>query len=57
MKTTVTATEAKTQFSRLLRQVVDGGETIANSKRDETVAVLIPRARAVAEAIRGLLSK
>ncbi len=44
MKTTVTASEAKTQFSRLLRQV-EGGETIAISKRDETVAFLIPRAR------------
>ncbi len=44
MKTTVTAAEAKTQFSRLLRQV-EGGETIAISKRDETVAFLIPRAR------------
>jgi len=42
MKTTVTATEAKTQFSRLLRQV-EAGETIAISKRDETVAFLIPR--------------
>jgi prevent-host-death family protein len=44
MKTTVTAAEAKTQFSRLLRQV-EAGETIAISKRDETVAFLIPRAR------------
>ena len=44
MKTTVTATEAKAQFSRLLRQV-EGGETIAISKRDETVAFLIPRGR------------
>ncbi|MFW6171675.1 MAG: type II toxin-antitoxin system Phd/YefM family antitoxin [Planctomycetota bacterium] len=44
MKTTVTATEAKTQFSRLLRQV-EAGETIAISKRDETVAFLIPRGR------------
>jgi len=44
MKTTVTATEAKTQFARLLRQV-EAGETIAISKRDETVAFLIPRAR------------
>ena len=44
MKTTVTAAEAKTQFSRLLRQV-ESGETIAISKRDETVAFLIPRAR------------
>jgi len=44
MKTTVTAAEAKTQFSRLLRQVEEG-ETIAISKRDETVAFLIPRAR------------
>ena len=44
MKSTVTAAEAKTQFSRLLRQVEDG-ETIAISKRDETVAFLIPRAR------------
>ncbi|HLQ44300.1 MAG TPA: type II toxin-antitoxin system prevent-host-death family antitoxin [Planctomycetaceae bacterium] len=44
MKTTVTAAEAKTQFSRLLRQV-EAGDTIAISKRDETVAFLIPRAR------------
>lgn len=44
MKTTVTAAKAKTQFSRLLRQV-EAGETIAISKRDETVAFLIPRAR------------
>ena len=44
MKNTVTAAEAKTQFSRLLRQV-EAGETIAISKRDETVAFLIPRAR------------
>jgi prevent-host-death family protein len=44
MKTTVTAAEAKTQFSHLLRQV-EAGETIAISKRDETVAFLIPRAR------------
>lgn len=44
MKTTVTAAQAKTQFSRLLRQV-EAGETIAISKRDETVAFLIPRAR------------
>ena len=44
MKTTVTAAEAKTQFSRLLRQV-EGGETIAISKHHETVAFLIPRAR------------
>jgi len=44
MKTTVTATEAKSQFARLLRQV-EAGETIAISKRDETVAFLIPRAR------------
>lgn len=44
MKTTVTATEAKTHFSRLLRQVEDG-ETIAISRRDKTVAFLIPRAR------------
>lgn len=44
MKTTVTAAKAKTQFSRLLRQVEEG-ETIATSRRDETVAFLIPRAR------------
>jgi antitoxin YefM len=44
MKTTVTAAEAKSQFSRLLRQV-EAGETIAISKRDETVAFLVPRAR------------
>lgn len=44
MKTSVTAAEAKTQFSRLLRHV-EAGETIAISKRDETVAFLIPRAR------------
>ena len=44
MKTTVTAAEAKTQFSRLLRQV-EAGDTIAISKRDETVAFLIPRTR------------
>ena len=44
MKTTVTAAEAKTQFSNLLRQV-EGGETIAISKHDETVAFLIPRGR------------
>ena len=44
MKTTVTAAEAKTQFSRLLRQV-EAGETIAISKRDQTVAFLVPRAR------------
>ncbi len=44
MKTTVTAAEAKNQFSRLLRQV-EAGETIAISKRDETVAFLIPRTR------------
>jgi prevent-host-death family protein len=44
MKTTISAAEAKTQFSRLLRQV-EAGETIAISKRDETVAFLIPRAR------------
>ena len=44
MKTTVTAAEARTHFSRLLRHV-EAGETIAISKRDETVAFLIPRAR------------
>lgn len=44
MKTTVTVAEAKTNFSRLLRHV-EAGETIAISKRDETVAFLIPRAR------------
>ena len=44
MKTTVTTTEAKTQFARLLRQV-EAGETIAISKRDETVAFLISRTR------------
>lgn len=44
MKTTVTATEAKTRFSRLLKQVEEG-ETIAISKGDVTVAFLIPRAR------------
>ena len=44
MKTTVTASEAKSHFSRLLRQV-ESGDTIAISKRDETVAFLIPRAR------------
>jgi prevent-host-death family protein len=44
MKTTISAAEAKTQFSRLLRQV-EAGETIAISKRNETVAFLIPRAR------------
>ena len=44
MKTTVTAADAKTHFSRLLRDV-EAGETIAISKRDETVAFLIPRAR------------
>ena len=44
MKTTVTATEAKSRFAYLLRQV-EAGETIAISKRDETVAYLIPRAR------------
>ena len=44
MKTTVTASEAKSQFSRLLRQV-EAGETIAISKRDQTVAFLVPRAR------------
>lgn len=44
MKTTVTAAEAKTQFARLMRQV-EAGETIAISKRAETVAFLIPRAR------------
>lgn len=44
MKTTVTAADAKTHFSRLLRHV-EAGETIAISKRDETVAFLIPRAR------------
>ncbi len=44
MKTTVTAAEAKTHFSRLLRYV-EAGETIAISKRDETVAFLIPRTR------------
>ena len=41
LKTTVTAAQAKTQFSRLLKQV-EAGETIAISKRDETVAFLIP---------------
>jgi prevent-host-death family protein len=45
MKTTVTAREAKAQFSELLRQVVDEGETIAILQHDETVAFLIPRAR------------
>ena len=44
MKTVVTAAEAKTHFSRLLRDV-EAGETIAISKRDETVAFLVPRAR------------
>jgi len=44
MKTTVTTAEAKTHFSRLLRQV-EAGETIAISKHDETVAFLVPRAR------------
>ncbi len=44
MKTVVTAAEAKSHFSRLLRNV-EAGETIAISKRDETVAFLIPRAR------------
>ena len=44
MKTTVTAAEAKTKFASLLRQV-EAGNTIAISKRDETVAFLIPRAR------------
>ena len=44
MQSTVTAAEAKTQFSRLLRQV-EAGDTIAISKRDKTVAFLIPRAR------------
>jgi len=44
MKTTVTTAEAKTNFSRLLRQV-EAGETIAISKHDETVAFLVPRAR------------
>ena len=44
MKTIVTPAEAKTQFPRLLRQVEEG-ETIAISKRDETVAFLIHRAR------------
>jgi antitoxin YefM len=43
-ETTVTAAQAKTQFSRLLRQV-QAGDTIAISKGDETVAFLIPRAR------------
>ena len=44
MKTTVTAAEAKSHFTRLLRQV-EAGETIGISKRDETVAFLIPRER------------
>ena len=44
MKTVVTAAEAKSHFSRLLRNV-EAGETIAISKRDETVAFLVPRAR------------
>jgi prevent-host-death family protein len=44
MKTRVTAAQAKTHFSRLLRQV-EAGDTIAISKHDETVAFLIPRAR------------
>jgi len=44
MKTTVTAADGKVHFSRLLRHV-EAGETIAISKRDETVAFLIPRAR------------
>lgn len=44
MKTTVTAAEAKAQFTRLLQQV-EAGETIAISKHDETVAFLVPRAR------------
>jgi prevent-host-death family protein len=44
MKTTVTAADARAHFSRLLRHV-EAGETIAISKRDETVAFLIPRAR------------
>ncbi len=44
MKTVVTAAEAKTHFSRLLRDV-EAGETIAISKRDETLAFLVPRAR------------
>jgi prevent-host-death family protein len=44
MKTTVTSAEAKAHFARLLRPV-EAGETIAISKRDETVAFLIPRAR------------
>ena len=37
MKTTVTAAEAKSQFTRLLKQV-EAGDTVAISKRDETVA-------------------
>jgi prevent-host-death family protein len=44
MNTTITAAEAETNFSRLLRQV-EAGETIAISRRDETVAFLVPRAR------------
>jgi prevent-host-death family protein len=44
MTTTFKAADAKTHFSRLLRQV-EAGETIAISKRDETVAFLVPRAR------------
>jgi prevent-host-death family protein len=44
MKTTVGIREAQTQWHRLMREVEDG-ETIAISKRDETVAYLIPRAR------------
>ncbi len=44
MKRPVTASAAKTQFPRLLREV-EAGETIAISRHDETVAYLIPRAR------------
>jgi len=44
MKAMVTATRARTLWPRLLREV-EAGETIAISKRDRTVAYLVPRDR------------
>jgi len=44
MKSTVSATKARSQFSSLLRQV-EAGDTIAICRQDEAVAYFVPRAR------------
>jgi len=44
MKSTVSATKARSQFPSLLRQV-EAGDTIAICRQDHAVAYLIPRAR------------